>query len=150
MSDSLDARASYSGYIVFGVMWIPIALLFVFVAVSRNQYGALAGTAIAFSIWLGFALWLAGFRIVIANGKFRYRDGLYRWHECQLDEIESAQAAWVGWDVGTKIIKIPRYTIEIRGREDSILINTKPFTRDALRKLNEILKPMRQGRARKA
>ncbi len=146
MGSSLKARASYSGYIVLSGIWLVLGIANIFLLIAKPHSKAEIPIGICFTVGLLFSLWLWGFRIIIENGRFRYRNGLYRWHECDLDEIENAGATWVKWDVGTKIIKIPRYVVEVRGKEKNILINTKPFTREALKGLNEIMRPMRRTR----
>jgi len=149
MNDSLHARASYSGYIVLSGIWFVLGIANIFILIAKPHSKVEFPIIICFAIGALFSLWLWGFRLIIENGRFRYRDGLYRWHECELDEIENAGATWVKWDVGTKVIKVPRYEIEVRGRGNSILINSKPFTREALRRLNEIMKPMRRPKRKR-
>lgn len=140
MNPSLDARASYSGYIVLCTVWVLLGFLFLYILLVQHKPAGAFPAVICFGVASLFALWLSGFRLIIKDGRFRYRDGFFRWHECELSEIEHAQGAWMDWDVGTKIVKIPRLVIEIEGRK-KILINAKPFTREALKRLNEILHP---------
>lgn len=142
MKPSLDARASYSGYIALCTIWVLLGFLGVYIIVARHNMAGTFPAVLSFGVAGLFALWLSGFRLIIENDRFRYRDGFFRWRECDLSEIVKAQAAWIEWDVGTKVIKIPRLVIEIEGRE-KILINAKPFTREALKRLNEILRPYR-------
>lgn len=132
MDTNLNARASYSGYIVLSGIWFLLGVVNIFVLVAKPHSKAEIPIILCFGVGILFSLWLWGFRLIIENGRFRYRDGFYRWHECELGEIENAGATWIKWDVGTKIIKIPRYVVEVRGREKPILINIKPFTHDAL------------------
>lgn len=132
-------RASYSGYVVLCGIWVLLLIANLIIWLREEN----AGDALLLATFAGlmatlFATWLAGFCIVIGCGKFRYRNGLYQWSECELDDIRSAKTTWISWRVLTRALKVPRLVVTDRNG-NSILVNIKPFSRKDSRVVNEIL-----------
>ncbi|HQB16009.1 MAG TPA: hypothetical protein PLT00_04765 [Verrucomicrobiota bacterium] len=84
--------------------------------------------------------WLLGFKIRITAKTFEYRNGLWRWQSCSRNEISDAKFCWLEFSNFGRILKFPRLVIQCRERQQGgIVINPKPFSREVLRRVQEIL-----------
>ncbi|MCS7091723.1 MAG: hypothetical protein NZM03_13530 [Limisphaera sp.] len=134
------ARASGAGYIVFGLLYSPIIAIFLFILFSGKLRGQ---EYVAFLPWLlliSTYVWLLGFRITITDTTFEYRDGFWRSRSCRRDQISSAKLCWLQFDTFGRTVKLPRLVIKCRENiHAKIVINPKPFSREAMKRVREIL-----------
>ncbi len=87
---------------------------------------------------IGSTLWISGFKMVFTETTFMYRDGFYRWHQIEINNIESAEFDLV--EVGTiRRYSIPRFVIKAKDKQSApILVNTQPFTEEGINTLQNI------------
>jgi hypothetical protein len=135
-----QARASRGGYIVFGVLYFPmVAAMLVAFARGRLQ-GQEYILLLPLLLLVPTYLPLLAFKIKITTEYFEYRDGLWRVHRCHRSSITGVENVWVEFSRLGRVLRIPRLVIRCKNApEDTILINSKPFSREALKQLREIL-----------
>jgi hypothetical protein len=78
------ACASYSGFLVFGVIFSPMIILVTLLLLESKLRGQEHVILVPISMLFGMYTWLLGFRIRVTEDLFKYRDGLWRWHTCPL------------------------------------------------------------------
>jgi len=129
-----NARASRAGYIVFGVIYGSILLIPVYAFFCGNMKCSssdLPFILVPLSMLFGMYAWLLGFKIRITPDQFEYRDGLWRWHSCPLDEVREVKHTWVEFKNLGRTLKLPRMVVSRYDlAEKPILINSKPFSRE--------------------
>lgn len=135
-----SARASRAGYIVFGIIYFPMFLAYIYGFFNGRSGNAKSSILIPFALLLGTYTWLLGFRIRITSDRFEYRDGLWQWHRCPLNEISGVKHAWVEFKNLGRTLKMPRMVVSRYDRpETPILINLKPFSREAIIRVSELI-----------
>jgi hypothetical protein len=117
-----------------------LAVGYVILAVRKPGLGIENGAIILGSVALMSVLWLGGHRIEVNAGVLRYRDGLFRSRSIRLVDIESLKIAWVDFGFLGRDVGIPRLRVAGRNRRQSFLINPKPFSRQGLKELNEVIR----------
>jgi hypothetical protein len=135
------ASSARIGYLILNIPTIILMIIYALVllkheSVDPSVYGAVG---IIFLYGLAWVVWLKGFKIIIDNIKFQYRDGLHRSHSVLLSDIKKTEFKWVDWRILTRVIKIPRLIIHSRQGGKPIWINIKPFAKEDLKELREIL-----------
>ena len=135
------ARAAKIGYLVLNIPTIFILSLQFSIVLREGPTHPTIWQAIIIFIFYGliWIFWLKGFEISIDTNLFYYRDGLHRSHSILLSDIKKTEFKWVDWRVLTRVIKIPRLIIHSKKGERPIWINIKPFAKDDLKELREIL-----------
>jgi hypothetical protein len=133
-------RASRAGYIVFGAIYSPMFLAYIYGFLNGRAGNAASAILIPLALLLGTYAWLLGFKIRITPDQFEYRDGLWRWHTCPLDEVRDVKHTWVEFKNLGRTLKIPRMVVRRYDLpEKPILVNAKPFPREAIIRMKELL-----------
>jgi hypothetical protein len=131
-------RASYSGYIVFGVLLLPTCFLYLWLLGVGKLQGQEHVVFVPWAILLPFYIWLAGFKIRITSETFEYRDGLWRWHCCLRSQVNDVKIKHVEFKNFGRVLSFPRMVIRCSDNS-KILINIKPFSRKALKDVTNLL-----------
>jgi hypothetical protein len=139
-SYEFEARAARSSYLVWTALFSPLCILSLVNLADGKLRGQEYVVLLPFGMLLGFLLWLSGFRIQLTESDLIYRDGLRRRHSCRRDAIVNARMGWMEFSRLGKPLQIPRLII-ICSDNRSIIINTKPFARDAIKRLRQLLDP---------
>ena len=136
-----NARSAKIGYLVLNIPTLFMLLLYISLIFKDGPLDpSIYGVFVLLTIYgLTWVFWLKGFKIAIDSDQFYYRDGLHRSHSIRLSDIKKTEFKWVDWRVLTRVIKIPRLIIHSKEGEKPIWINIKPFAKDDLKELREIL-----------
>jgi hypothetical protein len=130
-------RASIAGYIALGAIWIILGGFFVYLAFTRPGGNIWCGAVTCFSVAVAFWVWLRGFKIILSDQWFEYRDGFFRTTGVPTPEIEEVKVEWVSAGHHLAGRKIPRLLVIARNGTLTIRVNPKPFSRRDLRKIFE-------------
>lgn len=134
------ARASPSGFIVFGVLYAPICILYLVLLAKGKLHGQALAVFVPWLLLIPTYVWLLGFRIRITMDRFEYRDGLWRLHSCPRNLVRSCKVRWLEFRNLGRVLQFPRLVIQCNGgSDDRIVINPKPFSREAIKRVKEIL-----------
>ena len=128
----LDARAAASTYVIFGLMFGPVSLFSIF------AFRELRVVVLLSFVLLFLFIWIRTFRIVVEGDTLLYTSVFAGKRSVPRNRIASART-----EIGTKNAFGPMYRLVIDLSEDSnekpIVINTKVFRREDIRKLLAIL-----------
>ena len=86
--------------------------------------------------------WLKGFKLEVRDGMLIYRNGLYQTYKMTLSEIKCIKSVAYVWgrDGRKKQTGIPRAMIVFKEpRRNGIIINTKVFSLQDLRRLHDLI-----------
>jgi hypothetical protein len=134
------AHASPVGYIVFGVLYLPICALYLLILFMGKMHGKEYSVLFPWLLLAPTYLWLGGFKIRITETTFEYRDGLWRWHSCLRKDISGTEFRWLKFSNFGRVLKFPRLVILRRDcPKGPIAINPKPFSRESLERIQQIL-----------
>jgi len=141
----LELKAGLSAYLVlivpFAILSIGFLILQMVKPATDSWQGAVA-SCLACVVWL---IWVAGFRITIADGEIEYRDGLHRCHKIQLREVSDIKSVWIQWPLLGPTFRVPRMVVGTRTVSNAIEINPKPFSRSSLDLLRQTVEKVIQG-----
>jgi hypothetical protein len=132
-------RATLTSYILLCGIWIILASGYLILSYRSQGENLESGAIIAGGVGLLWGIWLRGFRISLSNKTLEYRDGFYRSSRLHISQIVKIKSEWVAWGVLGRKIRIPRMAVIAQDEEESILINPKPFGRNELRLIREML-----------
>lgn len=140
-SEPLVIRASVSTYVVFGVIW-GVLLVPGFVLLTRNA-GYLSVVALSLlGLMLSF-VWIASFKLVVANGFISYRTLFTGTRSFVLSEIERSDLA-IGyetyWDRFKPPIRLVIQPHQSTGKKP-ISLNLKVFSRPDVLRVMKVLGP---------
>lgn len=134
----LDARASVKSYVILTLVWIVLAVvggveMFSGRTTSRFQF------YVPLIVTVYFALWLAVFRLQVANGMLTYRELFRKTRSIALTDIARVQRRYGrGRSFAFHLMIYPRAAAE----SDSFAINMRVFSDQDVRSLFEILAPV--------
>jgi hypothetical protein len=133
----LHARAVLSTLLVFECFAVPIFSLFLYAAVARNV--GWEGAILAAMLCIGIFVWWRAFSVEIDGLKLRYRAPFKETKVIALRDIRRAVKSTEVVSEGNR----PPKRIEIygttNGREVAFDINVKPFARDDVYKMEQLL-----------
>jgi len=137
---NFSATASRAGFIVFGALFSPIILLYLYGLIIGRLRGQEFAGILPLMLLFSTCLWLLGFKIIISANAIKYRNGLWRWRSCLRDEVSECEMRWIEYRYFGRVLKIHRLVI-YRGNcpSESIVINPKPFSRETILRVKEIL-----------
>ncbi len=131
-------RASKSGFFVFGCLFLPICALYLLLLAEGKLRGQEYAALMPWCLLVGVYGWLLGFKVSITRDRINYRDGLWRWHSCPRDEVEDASVRWVEYRWVGRRLSSPRLVINCgKGEKHKLVINPKPFSRQAIKRILE-------------
>jgi hypothetical protein len=136
-----SARAAVSAYIVLAGFWLLISFMIFLLDLRRHPPGTDWGAIVPLGVGALWIVWLRGFRLEVSQGDLSYRDGLYRSTMVPLSDIREAKNTWIGWKLLTRKLQVPRLVVTYGSKSDRLAINAKPFRRQDIQRVIEILKP---------
>lgn len=128
-------RASPSSYMALCGIWVVMAIFYTYLGIRRPGTNVWVGAAISGCVATGFAMWVRGFRISIADGWLEYRDGFFRSTRVPLHEVVETRVEWVQINYHGLGRKIPRIVVVARNGALLFRINPKPFKLADLRRI---------------
>jgi len=125
----LCLRAAKSTYVVFSALLLPIAMLYVFMAL-RGSTGAWRVAGIACAVLGVIIVHFAYMRVTISQGVLRYRSLFGRW-SLRLADIAQSEIQW------RPVSRDPRPFLVITSftRPSPLRLNLKPFRREEVNRL---------------
>jgi hypothetical protein len=120
--------AASGGVIVFSAIFGPLVALTLWVGLTKGDYDGVILTLVALS---AFATWFSFMAITIRNGGIQYRT-MFRKQEISFADIREA-----GLEIGRK--GQPFYALILKGENQKLAINAKPFSKRALTTLAKAL-----------
>lgn len=132
-------RATSKSYFFLCGIWVILTIGYLFLCYRNPGKGLETGALIAGGVALLWLIWLRGFKVRVYNDCFEYRNGFFRSSRLHLSEILKIKDVWIEWKLLNRKIKILRIAIIAKSEGKTILINPKPFRRNDLSMICEIL-----------
>lgn len=129
-----SAKAVLTSYLVLAGIYFLMAFFYLFISINDKSLNYLGASIICFFTGFGFSIWLNGFQIQIFISYVIFRDGFYKETKIALDQIHEIKHCWIDVMYLYRVIKMPRMMIKY-GNKKSFAINSKPFSREAIRTL---------------
>lgn len=140
-TNRVDARACASSYLVLGSMFFLLTLFGLLVAMKTPAHDW-EFAYIPAGIGIGLVLWLRAIRLKIEDGELFYQT-LFRARHIRVTDIEKVENRIIGTSKGAYralvIYPLPH------ARQRPIRINIKPFSREDLSRLFDLLSPVFKG-----
>lgn len=141
----LDARSHISSYIV--LCWVPIVILTFFIGtaligrwddINADDESLFRGYLCGCLLFGSISIWLKGLRIIVTNDSLIFRNGFWLTSKVLLKDIGFAriQTTSLGLHDRGKVYHL--FVKRLDGEKD-LLINIKPFSREDLSTLFELL-----------
>lgn len=139
MNCLFEAKSAPSTYLVMGGLFTGLAVWAMWVQLLNASADSWKGAAVSVFMAVAWTIWARGFRIRITASTLEYRDGLYRVHAIPRSDVSGFEAEWITWPIFGSAITVPRMVVKTFGKEIAIIINPKPFRRDAMAKVRALL-----------
>ena len=140
-TNELDARADWSGYVVFGGIFFLLVLFGLYVAIKAPAHDW-NFVYVPVGILAFVVLWLRSIRLRIAGGELSYRT-MFGTRRINLSDIEKAEMRLFRTGKGPyrALVIYPR----TEKMQKPMRVNTKVFSRQDLGRLFDLFGPKFQG-----
>ena len=140
----LESRAAASAYLALGGPCLLLSIIGGIIAWKHPERELEAAAATVFSVGALWVIWLSGFRIRITGQKIEYRNGCYRLVALSLHEVIEVKRTWIEWSTFCRRVQVPRLVV-VGSTGRFIAINPKPFKRQDLQRVTDLIDEAKQG-----